>query len=83
MKRLFIATSAAVFIAGCGGGGGNSPDTNPVNPSTPTSPTSNNITVIEQSNGFDFYGDEGDILIIISSSGQSKNILNGVKAAKK
>ena len=31
----------------------------------------------------DFYGDKGDILIIISSSGQSKNILNGVKAAKK
>ncbi len=31
----------------------------------------------------DFYGEKGDILIIISSSGQSKNILNGVKAAKK
>ncbi len=62
MKRLFIATSAAVFIAGCGGGGGNSPDTNPVNPSTPTSPTSNNITVIEQSNGFDFYGDEAPMV---------------------
>ncbi|MGB1143552.1 MAG: hypothetical protein ACPG4R_03945 [Glaciecola sp.] len=62
MKRLFIATSAAVFIAGCGGGGGNSPDTNPVNPSTPTSPTSNNITVIEQSNGFDFYGDEAPVV---------------------
>ena len=31
----------------------------------------------------DFYGEKGDILIIISSSGQSKNILNGVKHAKK
>ena len=30
-----------------------------------------------------FYGEKGDILIIISSSGQSKNILNGVRAAKK
>ena len=31
----------------------------------------------------DFYGDEGDLLIVISSSGSSKNILNGVKAARK
>lgn len=30
----------------------------------------------------DFYGDEGDLLIAISSSGSSKNILNGVKAAR-
>ncbi len=30
----------------------------------------------------DFYGDEGDMLIIISSSGKSKNIINGCKAAK-
>ena len=30
----------------------------------------------------DFYGDEGDLLIVISSSGSSKNILNGVKAAR-
>ena len=30
----------------------------------------------------DFYGDEGDLLIIISSSGSSKNMLNGVKAAR-
>ncbi|MAH97755.1 MAG: phosphoheptose isomerase [Euryarchaeota archaeon] len=30
-----------------------------------------------------FYGEKGDVLIIISSSGQSKNILNGVRAAKK
>ena len=29
----------------------------------------------------DFYGDEGDTLIVISSSGSSKNMLNGVKAA--
>ena len=29
----------------------------------------------------DFYGDEGDLLIVISSSGSSKNILNGVNAA--
>ena len=31
----------------------------------------------------DFYGDEGDLLIVISSSGKSKNMLNGVKAARK
>ena len=31
----------------------------------------------------DFYGDEGDLLIVISSSGSSKNMLNGVKAAQK
>ena len=30
----------------------------------------------------DFYGDEGDLLIVISSSGQSENMLNGVKAAR-
>ncbi len=30
-----------------------------------------------------FYGEKNDVLILISSSGQSKNILNGVKAAKK
>jgi len=30
----------------------------------------------------DFYGDEGDLLIVISSSGNSKNMLNGVKAAR-
>jgi len=30
----------------------------------------------------DFYGDDGDLLILISSSGQSKNMLNGVKAAR-
>ena len=27
----------------------------------------------------DFYGDEGDLLIVISSSGRSQNMLNGVK----
>ena len=31
----------------------------------------------------DFYGDEGDLLIVISSSGRSENMLNGVKAARK
>ena len=31
----------------------------------------------------DFYGDEGDLLIVISSSGSSKNMLNGVKTARK
>ena len=31
----------------------------------------------------DFYGDDGDLLIVISSSGRSKNMLNGVKAARK
>ena len=30
-----------------------------------------------------FYADKGDLLICISSSGQSKNIINGVKFAKK
>ena len=30
----------------------------------------------------DFYGDKGDLLIVISSSGSSKNMLNGVKAAR-
>jgi len=30
----------------------------------------------------DFYGDEGDLLIAISSSGCSKNMLNGVRAAR-
>lgn len=29
----------------------------------------------------DFYGDEGDLLMVISSSGSSENMLNGVKAA--
>ena len=31
----------------------------------------------------DFYGDEGDLLIVISSSGQSNNMLNAVRAARK
>ena len=31
----------------------------------------------------EFYGDEGDVLVAISSSGRSENILNGVKAARK
>ena len=30
----------------------------------------------------EFYSDAGDLLIVISSSGESKNILNGVKQAK-
>tara|TARA_Y100000590_G_scaffold470490_1_gene665676 strand:+ start:4440 stop:5006 length:567 start_codon:yes stop_codon:yes gene_type:complete len=30
----------------------------------------------------DFYGDEGDLLIVISSSGRSENMLHGVKAAR-
>ena len=30
----------------------------------------------------DFYGDEGDLLIVVSSSGNSENMLNGVKAAQ-
>jgi len=30
----------------------------------------------------DFYGDEGDLLIVISSSGQSKNMINAVQAAR-
>ena len=29
-----------------------------------------------------FYGNEGDLLIVISSSGQSKNMINAVKAAR-
>ena len=31
----------------------------------------------------DFYGDEGDVLIAISSSGSSMNMLNGCEAAKR
>ena len=31
----------------------------------------------------DFYGDKGDLLIVISSSGSSENILNAVKAARR
>lgn len=30
----------------------------------------------------EFYGDEGDLLVLISSSGSSKNIVNAAKAAK-
>ena len=30
----------------------------------------------------DFYGDTGDLLIVISSSGCSENMLNGIKAAR-
>ena len=30
----------------------------------------------------EFYGDEGDVLIAISSSGRSRNIMNGCKAAR-
>jgi len=30
-----------------------------------------------------FYGDKGDLLIFISSSGSSKNMLNGIEAARK
>jgi len=30
----------------------------------------------------DFYGDEGDLLIVISSSGKSENMLNAAKAAR-
>ena len=30
----------------------------------------------------DFYGDEGDLLIVISSSGKSQNMINAVKAAR-
>ena len=30
----------------------------------------------------DFYGDEGDLLIVISSSGKSENMINAVKAAR-
>lgn len=31
----------------------------------------------------DFYGDKGDMLIVISSSGSSKNMINAVKTARK
>tara|TARA_B100000315_G_scaffold249265_1_gene280213 strand:+ start:128 stop:709 length:582 start_codon:yes stop_codon:yes gene_type:complete len=30
----------------------------------------------------DYYGDEGDLLIVISSTGSSENMLNGVRAAR-
>tara|TARA_B100000989_G_scaffold292380_1_gene268219 strand:- start:1050 stop:1616 length:567 start_codon:yes stop_codon:yes gene_type:complete len=33
--------------------------------------------------GINFYGDKGDVLISISSSGKSNNIVNACKAAKK
>ena len=36
------------------------------------------------SKALDFYGDEGDLVILISSSGNSKNIINAaIKAAEK
>ena len=31
----------------------------------------------------EFYGDEGDVVILISSSGSSQNMVNAVKSAKK
>ena len=31
----------------------------------------------------DFYGDKGDVLILVSVSGKSKNLINAAKAAKK
>jgi D-sedoheptulose 7-phosphate isomerase len=31
----------------------------------------------------DFYGDQGDVVILISSSGKSKNMLNACKASKR
>ena len=31
----------------------------------------------------EYYGDRGDLLILISSSGMSKNIINGCKIARK
>jgi len=48
------------------------------------------ITCFANDYGFDrwvekaigFYGDEGDLLVVISSSGSSKNMLNGVRAAR-
>ena len=48
------------------------------------------ITCFANDYGFDrwvekaveFYGDEGDVLIAISSSGSSENMLNGCKAAR-
>lgn len=30
----------------------------------------------------EFYGDEGDLLVLISSSGQSKNVINAVRKAR-
>jgi len=35
------------------------------------------------SNAINFYSKKGDLVILISSSGKSKNILNGAKQAKK
>tara|TARA_B100000959_G_scaffold281978_1_gene347370 strand:- start:1216 stop:1758 length:543 start_codon:yes stop_codon:yes gene_type:complete len=35
------------------------------------------------SNALNFYADQNDLVILISSSGKSKNILNGAKMAKK
>ena len=41
-----------------------------------------NRLLIERVSGIDFYSDHDDVLILISSSGKSKNMINACKAAK-
>ena len=41
------------------------------------------ITDMNIAKAIDFYGEKGDALILISSSGSSRNIVNACKAARK
>lgn len=56
MKKLIITTSLLTFLTGCGGSNSN-PAAQTVNPTSPSTPA-NAINIIQQVNGFDFYGDE-------------------------
>ena len=56
MKKLIITTSLLTFLTGCGGSNSN-PPAQTVNPTSPSVPD-NAINIIQQVNGFDFYGDE-------------------------
>lgn len=56
MKKLIITTSLLTFLTGCGGSNSN-PPAQTVNPTSPSTPA-NAINIIQQVNGFDFYGDE-------------------------
>ena len=56
MKKLIITTSLLTFLTGCGGSNSN-PPAQTVNPTSPSTPD-NAINIIQQVNGFDFYGDE-------------------------
>ena len=56
MKKLIITTSLLTFLTGCGGSNSN-PPAQTVNPTSPSTPD-NAVNIIQQVNGFDFYGDE-------------------------